>query len=409
MAYDGWIEFGGIELVNLSRTAQLAETLGIDTVWTDPTSVAWIETALGGVDYDLLTAAPWYDAGFPASAEFAGIVPLAVQGLDDSTLTGSTTEYIGDGGYTAKARNTTGSIVASAAIVASTERGAEYGKRWLDKVLRGEGDGMFCAGDEMRYFRYSGSDSDIPPVAHRRNVRTTRGVSITKKRVSDCSSTWLLTFTLTANDPYEYGESVTLVTDMGNGGDAGLGSGHLELSAVGCPVYDYSPIYDPTYPALAPAPAVPNFYPDGWGIAEGTAFERYWVRVAPSEPGMLNSVPVITLSTATDARFVRVSVMDPAVPEDSQCDALFTVIVSYLPAGRTFVIDGEQKAAYVTEPTRRTDSLVYGPDAAPVQWTSFSDPSGLLIAVDLFAADTGTGYAGDGTVRMDFALVPKSD
>ena len=86
MAYDGWIEFNESELVNLSRTAQLAEALGIDTLWTEPESVEWIQDALGGVDYDVITEAPWYDSGLPASAEFAGIVPLSIAGLDDSTM-----------------------------------------------------------------------------------------------------------------------------------------------------------------------------------------------------------------------------------------------------------------------------------------------------------------------------------
>jgi len=766
MAWDGWIEFGGEEFINIARTTQLAEAMGIDSVWVDSDEVSWIAGALGEASYDDVTKAPWYDAGFPASAEFAGILPLSMQGLGDSTLTSTPVEYTGDGGNSGRSRNATLPIVASVAIVAKTRRGADYGKRWMDRRLRGEVNTTFCSGVDLRYFRYGSSDS---PMAHYRDVKLTRGSSITRKRNTDCSSIWLVTFTWTAADPYEYGDGIDVFTGLGsswpNGskknyalnptmvstgstherfsrysatlswqtgsglasgpdtyarstetvssaGERGfdwyrnldLGSpghainliknsdfesgttgwspftggalsrdttehhsgtaslkcvvsaayggvacalphggapgtsdensvvpsylpgketaaiwvkaaagtnlrirtqeylnnvvqtpepafqnftgtgdwqevtftatknnpasfnrveiqspdasatfwiddvrlthtpsfiavesmdapgstdqpvtpgetitlsafvrgniasqpasmyyfvsrlhdgwgnwfaerangpftvvnngqwsridctltipttvssqgtkaaylavglrtnrsaitvgdtidqtgliversgspspvfpnGSLVLTQLDCPAYDYDPIYDPLYPALVPSPTAPNLIPDGWSITTGSNFERYWARIDATEPVDLSMVPIITLTSTEEARMVRVSIWPSDSQTDDQCDPLFCAVVSYLPAGVQFVIDGEQKAAYVWDGVspvvRRADSLVYAPDASPVKWTAFDNPDGLLVTLDAFA--DSDGYEGSGNIRASLTLVPKSD
>lgn len=409
MAYEGWIEYNGIEIINLSRTVQLAQTLRITTVKTSAASVQWIQDELGGVDYGNPVNAPWYDPGYPASIEFAGIMPLNIDGLDNSTLTRTPIEYINDGGSSGASRNTTLPVVAKVSIVASTDRGAEYGKRWLDRVLRGGGPQAFCAGSELRYFRYVGEDA---PKAHRRDVNLTRGTTILSKRLRACSSSWTVTFTLTADDSYEYGEEIIKVINLGGvpTGDV-ISSGSTVLIQGTCPAYDYTPVYDPLYPAMIPSPTAPSFLPAGWDIVPGQTFERLWARVTPVEPTKLNTVPVITLTTETEARMLRVSVWDADTVVANQCDPLFSVVVTYLPADVEFVIDGEQKASYLWQgfgtAVRRTDSLVYSPDAKPVQWTAFNDPTNLLVTLDIFT--DSDGYEGDGDVRVKLALVPKSD
>lgn len=420
MAYDGLIEFGGEEFINLSRTAQLASTLGIDTLWTDPDSVQWIQDGLAGVGYDLIGAAPWYDAGVPASMEFAGIVPLSLTGLDDSTLESTTIEYNTSGGSSGRGRSKTLPIVANVALIASTERGADFGKRWMDRRLVAAGARTFCSGSDLRYFQYKqGEGETTPPLVHRRDVTLTRGSSVTRKRSASCSATWLVTFTWTANDPFEYGEEVPRVADLGGaltapaGAPALLSSGSLALTEQGCPEYDYSPIYDPLYPALVASPTAPDFYPAGWDLRDGVTFDRFWTRVAPVEPSGLHVVPVVTLTADVAARFVRVSIWGSDSEVDDQCEPLWTATVSYLPAGLDFVIDGEQEASYawngISPRINRTDSLVYGAGARPIQWTKFNDPTNLLITLDILD-DAGSGdYDGNGTVRAAVSFVPKSD
>lgn len=412
MAYDGWIEFNGVELVNLSRTAQLAQSLNITTVWVQPSKVSWIQQALGGLDYGNPTKTPWYDAGYPASAEFAGIVPLDFRGLDDSTYAAETTENVGAGGQTSGARNASLSIVANVVLVASTERGVEFGKRWMDKVLAGTSANKFCSGTDLRYFRYGAAGA---PVAHRRDVSLTRGSSLTNKRRRACSSSWTMTFTLTADDSYEYGEEVPKITSLGaTGGATGpgvLSSGNLVLVQQTCPQFDYTPIYDPLFPALVPSPTAPDFYPDGWDIYTGMTFQRFWARVSPVEPSNLLTIPIITLSSTVVARSIRVSIWKSGTATNEQCGPLFSAVLNYLPTGGTVTIDSEEHATYFYDGTsqrvRRMDSLVFGPDGYPVEWTAFNDNTNLLVTLDVFA--DSDGYEGNGNIRAALAMVPKSD
>lgn len=408
MAYDGWLEYNGEEFINLSRTAQLAEALGITSLWTDSGSVQWIQDDLAGTDYGDIAAAPWYDPGHAPSAEFVGLVVMSLPNLDDSTTTASTTESIGDGGHTSSGRNATLTLVWSVAILASTDRGADFGKRWMDRQLKNSGSPVFCRGADLRYFRYAGEDA---PMVHRRDVRLTRGSSITRKRRDDCSVTWFVTFTTVCNDPYEYGEEFPQISELGGvvAGPSLLTSGDLPLVETTCPSFDYSPIYDPLFPAMVPSPTAPDFLPTGWTISAGDDFYRYWARIEPFEPTGLLSVPIITLTCDVESRMVRVSIWPATETNDVQCDPLFSAVVSYLPADQQFIIDGEQKAAYVwdgfSDSVRRTDTLVYAPDANPVQWTAFNDAGGFLVTLDMFDSEAD-GYE---PVRAALTLVPKSD
>jgi len=414
MAYDGWVEFNDVEIINVSRTAQLARALGIPTVRIVPARVKWIQDTLGGVDYHKIENAPWYDPGYPASAEFAGIIPLSLSGLGDSTLTSTTTEYTGHGGNAGRARNETLPIVGSVLIIASTERGAEFGKRWFDRQMSLAGT-TFCSGSDLRYFRYAAAGA---PKVHYRNTKITRGTTISRRRKTHCSATWTVNFTLTAADPFEYGEPMSQFIDMGQPGGA-AGAGVQQTGVLGqaqvqstCPVYDYTPIFDPENPALSPSPMAPDFLPAGWNIKAGDLFQRHWVRLKPVEPTDLAVVPMFRLFTANEARRVRLAVWDSGVLNTAQCDPLWSAVVNYLPAGDTFYLDGEQQAAYVwdggSEMVRRADSLVFSQDAKPVDWRAFNDHVGLLVTMDLFYKP-GPQIEGNGTVRVGLDFVSKSD
>jgi hypothetical protein len=332
-------------------------------------------------------------------------------------LESSPIEYVTDGGHSGKPRNTTLPLVWNVALVASTARGAEYGKRWLDSVLRDSGSRPFCSGADLTYFRTPEPTSET---VHRRDVRLTRGTSVTRKRKNECSSLWMVTYTMTAADPYEYGEPMEQITSMGGVAPAAEGpgvnsEGGLDLEEEHCPVYDYTPIYDPDYPALVPSPVAPNFLPDGWGIEEGMFFARMWGRINPIHPTDLNVVPLITLTSNTEARMIRFSIWPNIAESDDKCGALFTAIVTYLPADLPMYIDGEQQVAYAWDgfsaAVRRTDSLVYGIDAAPLQWASLSDPGGFLVTLDVFYLTEGSraGLQGGGNVRAALSFIPKSD
>lgn len=412
MAYDGWLRFDGVELVNLSRTADLSEARGVDVLYTTPESVEWIRAALGDSEYFDVYDAPWFDPRSDASAEFVGTVLLSAPGLDDSTASASTTELTSAGGRTGRSRNSSLSIVCSMAILATSARGADYGKRWVDSVLRrGAASGSVCRGVEMEYFRYEASDAEpVPPVAHRRMVRLSRGSTVTRKHTGACAHMWTVNFTLVADDPFEYGAEIPAITSMGGTtttGPAVLDSGTVSLTETPCPEYDYTPVLDPTYPSFSPAPIAPDFPPAGWGIEGGMTFSRRWALLDVVAPASVNLVPKITIRSSAEARMVRVTIWPGLMDPSDQCGELFSAVVTYLPPNVDFIIDGEQSVAYTWDGSspvvRRSDSLVYTNDARPVDWRTFNDPDGLLVTLDVF------GGSGGGTVRVALDLVPKSD
>lgn len=413
MANHGYIKFNDIEIVNTSRTAQLAEVMDLDMVWATPESSQWIEDATSDLGLADVRTAPWYDAGLAASGEFAGIISLDWSGLDDSTLTSQPIEYITDGGHSGKPRNATLPIVASVALVARSERGVEYGKRWLERTLRGSGSRLFCSGSDLHYYRYADADA---PLVHRRNVRVTRGISVTRKRKSDCAVTWIVQFTLTAADPYEYGEPAPLIDAMSpveTEGPEVLSSGSLALVQTICPTYDYTPITDPQFPGLVPSPTAPDFYPEGWSLTPGATFQRFWARTGPVEPTTLDVVPLVVFNTGEEAaRMVRLSIWPTSAAESEQCDPLFTVTLTYIPADTELTVDAEKKAVYVWDGlspgVRRADGLAYSGDANPVQWTTFNHDDGFLIALDLLDDGSSDGLSGAQTA-VAVSLIPKSD
>lgn len=415
MSYDGWMTYNGVEFINLSRTAQLADVLGLNPVLTRTDDVSWIEDALTGTAYESPSASPWYDAAYPDSAEFGGLMPLSVQGLDDSSYSSSPVEYVGDGGNAGKGRRSTLPIVFNVALVGVTERSVRYGLSWLNQILTATSASTFCKGADLRYFNNSGGDADTE-VMHRRDVKMTRSTSVTRKWQRDGACVWWVTFTMTAGDPFEYSEPTLALTGLGGASPTGvIDSGEFNLNYAECPVYDTSPVFDPLYPALSPAPAPPDLLPDGWNISAGMGMHRYWAHVNVPAPRLVNKVPIFTITTLVEARRVKLSIWDHTSPLEDQCDPLFACVVNYVPVGTTLYVDGEESAGYlwngVSPNVRRCDSLLYSPDARPVDWSSFADPTNLLVTLDLFAnpANLTTGYEGDGQVRVGLSLVNKSE
>lgn len=427
MAFQGWVTFGDSEIANVSRTVQLARAMGISSVRLPETTVDWIENAFTPAppDYGMIENAPWYDAAVPASAEFAGIIPLSISGLDDSTLASQTTEYVTNGGNSSRPRHSTLPLVWDVVLVASSEEGADYGLRWLKhRLSTPDFGGPSCAGPALRYFAHDQKDSaETPPIMHRNRVRLTRGLSVARRRSMGCGVLVFGTFTMTASDPFEYGEQIPWAAGIGGtaAGDGVEDSGTVVLTEQPCPVYDYSPIYDPLFPALVAPPAPPMLRPLGWGIEPGMNFQRHWVELKPVVPEGLSLAPVVLLSSDTEARMVRVSLfeIDGSVPDayNDLCGAVWTTTVTYLPVDYDLVVDGEANLTYAWDGanSRLATSLAYSGDARPMDWVTVngegnSPGKGFLIALDLFESDTTTsGYEGDGDVRAALAFVPKSD
>lgn len=139
MTWNGWFEYDGNEIINVTRTEQYAKNLG--ATWLRPQfRNDVLPFMLGdGLRYStpLLDDAPWVDEDAPESLDFWGLYPLDVTGLEDSSRTSTVLESLGEGGFPGQVRNATKAIVFSGVLVAATEAAADYGMRWLKQALNG--------------------------------------------------------------------------------------------------------------------------------------------------------------------------------------------------------------------------------------------------------------------------------
>lgn len=442
MAYEGWLEYNGVEIANLARTARLARAASASQVALQPKDYDWILESLGEDPNDAndITNAPWFKATNPASAEFLGFIPLSVEGISDSTREASTTQSAYDGGKTGRSRAATKSFVVDGFFTATSARGAEYGRRWMEGQLNPT-DSRSCVGAELWFFKYGGRYEDISgfggygngpfglnpfgvtsaiPLGRVRDVSLTRGVRVTNQLDRPCFSATRATFTLTADNPYTYGEQIHAITsanvDPATGPLVVDSEMEYDLFEVPCPTYDYAPLVDPQFNSLVDPPPVPVYIPDFWGIVSGDKYRRQIVEIDTSLLEAERYVPVISISSSSQARRFRVSIWASEQDADLNCGALFTVTANYIPNGATkkIVVDGVREFSFFEDPgaatERRADSTTFGDRNAPVRWASFPPGSSLFVTVDNFYVKPGeTDLEGNGNVRVSLDLVSRED
>lgn len=149
MVYEGMSRIGGVEWVNFERLAAyaanglvspdvrlpilresctgLAEVLGDATVYRTP----------------MQDAPPWLDYDEPDSYDFAGVLPLTITGLDDTTRTVELVPLLGDGALAQRAVRGSRTIGVTAMLLGRTTEGVLAGKAWLTRLLQNE-----CSDDD---------------------------------------------------------------------------------------------------------------------------------------------------------------------------------------------------------------------------------------------------------------------
>lgn len=443
MAWDGYFTYGDTEIINVARTEAYAAT----RPWFRPHfRNPDLRTILGHDTYDTPAAddAPWYDPDNPVTGEFLGVYPLDVTGVDDSTLSATVVESIGDGGVITGARRGTKSLVFNLLLLARSDGGAEVGKQWLKRVLSDTScTPMGCTGVDLGFFAAeprlsarpgacdggvwfpnSAAEATERLLRSLRRVRTTVGVTdISKRRTADGGAVWNVQFTLTAGRPFEFtveqpvltGWMKSGVTNPWPGGVTPAG-GSLVTTPYALtdePCFDpqFQPVYDPLYPAVVAPPPAPGIQwsttviPTDWN-------RRRFVLPAQFVPEWAAVEPVIALTTVgadVDTRNIRVRIypdrlgtgdMDP----DEPCDFISDLVVTYIPPVSTLTIDVPNQAIYLSSPpnvTRRADTLVTDSDGEPFRWPELSCGTPYVVALDT--------AVGEATPYVDFSLVGKSD
>lgn len=163
MAYEGYFNFGGVEIINTARTSKYVGTAMPTFGLADCTDCEGLQSAIGDEDYrsPVLDPAPWLDTSDQRTRDFWGVYPLGVTGVDDSTRQTTVTELIGDGAVTSLPRSASREIRYDVMLLGRTEAGVMAGFHWLNRALdayRCGEQSLGCSGTELDFF------STCPPM-----------------------------------------------------------------------------------------------------------------------------------------------------------------------------------------------------------------------------------------------------
>lgn len=412
MAWDGFLAFDGIEIINVAR----AEAYAGPKPWFKPVyENPVLREALGHAPYtDPVTdLAPWYDPDEPASAKFLGVYPLNVTGMEDSSRSSDTVESTGDGAIPGRIRHGAKVPVFSVLLLADDDAGAEYGLRWLRRALLGDicTPGDRTMGVTLDYFaaapqpdpnpNHGAIENSVPLRRQMRRVVVNNGPAVVNRfdRLSCGGSAWNVQFSAVVGIPWEFSQEKALLLGyldpaVTNPWAPGVVAGAYDTAAtltpeVACAENLWQPIYDPACAALVVPPAPPSV-PLGCYTPPAN-WNRYEVTLPPENiPTWGDVVPVLSLYASSEVRNVRLRFYtDPDgtfVPTDAPCSFVSDMVVSYIPAGGSLVIDGASEEVYVLTAAgerRRADSLVFATDGRPLTWPHLSCGYQHIFVVDV--------------------------
>lgn len=140
MAMEWYLTLGGTEIANSARLETYLDTVGSPLA---SASVCGCPTLTGPLvgDRPYTTPAednaPWFDPDTPESAQFAGLMVLSVDGLDDHPEERQVTGAVTGGAALGAARVRPRTITITGVLLGSTCCGVAYGLRWLGRALSG--------------------------------------------------------------------------------------------------------------------------------------------------------------------------------------------------------------------------------------------------------------------------------
>lgn len=445
MAWLGYFTIGDgdaeVEIINVARTEAYAAGVGLR--WFTPIyNSIHLAAALGEGPYvnPADDPAPWYDANEPASAEFFGLYPMDVMGIDDSTRESDVIQSTLNGGLPGRLRYATKTPVFNGTLLASSARGAEYGMRWLSRATAM----VPCLPAQPNFLghtlHYLSSDpskdpgcavwaedppepSADPPIltTFERTLRRFKinvgPRPIAKHDTSDGGAMWNVQMTGSAGVAWQFGAPRQILDDMTlDGGDpyfAGIEGGVYDVTGeviedAICPEPLWSPIYSPNCPPLASPPAVPTITNICVDVPDT------WFRIRASIPAAYipvwgDAVPIVYLTAGDDPvetmrmRFWA-DVNDDGIPVD--CADIADYVITYIPAGWTMQFDGITETVYVIDPDtgdrQSADNLVSKTDGSPFDWPHLTCGLGYIVTLD-FVDDAAS------IPVVDLSLVPRTD
>jgi len=414
MSFPGWMVFAGTEIINVARTvtysANLMPTLSIgDCYGCDDLNVALDDPPYTDPVTD---AAPWYDPDQPETAEFLGLYPVSVRGLDGATTSATVGESTGDGGFVSSPRRMTREITVDALLVGTSQAGSVAGMSWLKSVLRGNECGT-CEGDSICFFAHcptlDGATTDtavdaavLPVLRHLRNVTAVEGPIPTQERNLSCGGYFIrVEFTFVAATPHVYTEPVTVATQSGTSllvHQSGASIFPITPIGVPAPKAKPKPLVDPDCPVIPPVP-LPPALPSACGT-QPSAFYSYAIYIPEtSVQSWREGVVQLEMTTGPKpTRFARVRMLPRPLPGQTPLDlnpdsACGSFMVNYIPANTTVRLDGMTERVTFTvgnaDPVSG-EHLVSGVGTEMFQWPLLTCGIGYYVIID---TDTAARFA----------------
>lgn len=354
----GYLQLGRTELANSTRTVAYLQggvrNAALEVVTDDSwPMLPWLlgrEVAytLPALDDDC----PWHVAAEPASAEFAGVWPMRVDGLGGDPTEREVVEAATDGGGFGVQRTPPREVEVEALVLAQTPAGLQYGLDWLNSLLRQP---------EPRDLTFLASTPPVDPNMTAEQVmqlgvaemRMLSSVVLTGEvQIDEQFSPWVqegrgataarVTFTLTAGVPWVWHLPQPLAEGLRpyEGAEQSVVFDNSTPPEVA--MQQASVLHDPATGPLTtlPRPVTPAA---ALGLYPMESKRLLWTLEAGTLPRWLQTLPTMTVRTGPQPeRAVRLQWV-PGLVDDLGADlshrAVGEALVRYLPARSTLTLD----------------------------------------------------------------------
>ncbi|WP_405893679.1 hypothetical protein OG272_15605 [Streptomyces sp. NBC_00104] len=407
MALDWYLALGGVEVANHARLETYLTSVGSPLTSASGCSCPTFDAELvGDLPYSTPEedGAPWYDPDVPESEDFAGLMVLSVEGLDERPVRRAVTNAVTGGGSIGPARVMPRTITVTGLLLGATCCAVDYGLHWLGEVLEGCTSGQ-CDGDCLTLYNCCpGEDMDVETfnARHRRSIRRVAlvsGPTVTARHGDGCTAgecsvgadIVTVEFVLTAGTPWLWTDPIPVMevappVDDGtecitwclHGSSEPGCEGGCRLAACPDPTASCS---DPA--CLPPSPPVPTA-PDTC-FCVPLAVERDCYEMDLSDrPGWSVDVPMITVRAgSSDLRNLTISFYErqpgdaaltcEEIAGRSRCAPHSVYVIKYVPAGGALTLDGQTGRALVEcGGVCESSADVYGREGAPPVFTAFT-------------------------------------
>jgi hypothetical protein len=363
---------------------------------------------LGHGPYDgvLSDPAPWHDDHISYSDHFWGLMPLTVEGSEDSTRTMDVTELSGDGAIVSKPRYGSREIRVTALACAKDEAGLRYGLSWLRDVLAADCEADDCEGVEAIMFASVPTDGN--PETGRRyfyGVEVLEAPKVTKAWPFTKMEAVTVEFTLIATVPWSFTDTVRVVDGMLLG-EAGFYDAYTQPADENCSEQNKAYrefINDPYFTGISQPPRPPVVKPPN--LIDVPVWQRHiWTIPSQYSDRWGRVVPTLYVDTGTnDLQMMRVRFYKVGSGNDGGgCGYEGEFVISYIPKNSVLTIDGIHREAHVKLPSGNIvpgGHLLFGSDGRPFTWPTLGCHDAYWVACDLMPGNSGVKTSLDINIR----------